>query len=335
MRLIKARVANYRSVNDTGWFDLEPKKSILVGPNEAGKTAVLRALQHINPPAGTPPLDVLRDYPRSRYNDITKKIVDPKKVIVSQAQFQLEPDDQAEIAEEFRGCTYTVTRMLDNSVTHTLNGAAPHITYSTLKKDLARLASHIDSRETIPADPSQAPPKASSGIAKVTEQWNDDTLVREDKAKALSTALDTVYAKIEEGNAAEEERFDKLKSAIGLHDRYKAALESLHKRLPVFVLFSNYFRVKPLLHLEHLAQRVEQKLLDDDQYDYGNLCLLKLLGFTARELSNLGKTAEPQAKDAAALKAYRDQLDTRSYQLNAASVKLTNEIRSIWNSTLR
>ena len=34
--------------------------------------------------------------------------------------------------------------------------------------------------------------------------------------------------------------------------------------------------------------------------------------------------------DAEALQRYRDQLDTRSYQLNAASVRLTKEIQGVW-----
>ena len=38
MKLTQARVQNYRSVRDTGWFDVEDAKTILVGPNEAGKT---------------------------------------------------------------------------------------------------------------------------------------------------------------------------------------------------------------------------------------------------------------------------------------------------------
>ncbi|WP_272513882.1 AAA family ATPase [Providencia sp. PROV187] len=49
MRLSKVRVQNYRSIIDTGEFDVDEFKTILVGPNEAGKTAILQAIQQINP----------------------------------------------------------------------------------------------------------------------------------------------------------------------------------------------------------------------------------------------------------------------------------------------
>ena len=68
MRLTQVRVQNYRCIRDTGWFEVEQTKTILVGPNEAGKTAVLEALQQINPPVRVRGLVPLRDYPRKLYN---------------------------------------------------------------------------------------------------------------------------------------------------------------------------------------------------------------------------------------------------------------------------
>ena len=56
MQLQKARVQNYRAIRDSGWFGVESDKTILVGPNEAGKTVLLRALQQINPTDGMPVL---------------------------------------------------------------------------------------------------------------------------------------------------------------------------------------------------------------------------------------------------------------------------------------
>ena len=58
MKLVKAQVKNYRSIIDSGPFDVERTKTILVGPNEAGKTVLLRALQQLNPPEDIPSLSL-------------------------------------------------------------------------------------------------------------------------------------------------------------------------------------------------------------------------------------------------------------------------------------
>ena len=146
----------------------------------------------------------------------------------------------------------------------------------------------------------------------------------------MSGWLKKVLPLVDENEQVEKSRHDRLTDATEQEKRRAVALETLQKRLPVFVLFNNYFRVRPLVHLEHLAQRLETGVLDDAAYDYGNKCLLQLLGFSARTLSDLGKAASPAPGDAQALQTYRDQLDLRSYQLNAASLRLTNEIRKVW-----
>jgi predicted ATPase len=175
-----------------------------------------------------------------------------------------------------------------------------------------------------PSDP------PSTSIVALSREWKDDYEVTGEPARMLKHVLEKAFPHIEEGNAAEEKRYDDLIKAIEANDRRATALWTLERRLPLFIRFRDFFRVRPLIHLEHLATRIERNLVDDDYYDYGNKCLLKLLGFTARELSNLGKTDEPSLGDTAALQAYRDQLDRRSYQLNAASVRLTEELRAAW-----
>jgi hypothetical protein len=325
MRLKKARVTSYRSIRDTGWIDFEPGKTIFVGPNEAGKTAVLRALQQINPPKDVPKFDALRDYPRSEYNDVSKGIVNPSKTDVVVAHFDLEDDDKAVVSEEFREGTYVIRRRLDNSYRHEILGAPPNPTLGSIRKDLVRLAAHLDMRNP------GASPTAAQQLAEITNGWQDNHYIQTKLANGLKAWLESRLTDIDEGDKKEEERYDRLVAVCGVYPRYVEACAALHARLPLFVLFSNYYRVRPLIHLAHLATRSEQNLLDDDQYDYGNQCLLKLLGFTARELSDLGRVAEPDPNNAEALKVLRDQLDKRSYQLNAASVRLTNEIVKVWN----
>ena len=331
MKLVKAHVTDYRSVRDSNAFEIEPAKTIFVGPNEAGKSAILRALQQIKAPDDVPKFDPLRDYPRGSYNDITTGRVDPKTSKVTVAHFMLDDEDKALIPEDFAGCTYAVLRRLDNSVVHWLEGAPTVSTYGSVKNDFLRIGAHMDSRVPVTAEGAPVAKKPSAELSELVVQLSDDSPISDEVATALGAWLVKNITLIDEDNAKEEDRLERLQDACSMQKRREEVLATLWKRVPVFVLFSNYFRVRPLIHLDHLATRLEQKILDDEQYDYGNECLLKLLGFTARELSNLGKVVEPPASDAAAMKAYRDQLDRRAYQLNAASVRLTEEIRSVWN----
>lgn len=329
MRLKKARVQNYRSVIDSGEFDVESLKTILVGPNESGKTVLLRALQQLNKPDGVDGFDALRDYPRSKYNEITTKQVNPEDVRVVTGYFELEDDDKALIPSEYHQCEYKLYRNLNNKAYHTLVNAPEKKKYNDLSKNLKRMASHMDKQYAkIPDEGAGVKPSIS--LEELTSSWGENTLISGDKAKALSCWLGDNLEFVDEDNETEEKRHDDLVSLTKFNEGYDTVLNILDKRTPVFILFNNYFNVKPSIHLEHLAQRVEGNLLDDKYYDYGNLCLLKLLGFTPRELATLGSTPSPNINDTNALKNYRDKLDSRTYQLNSASVRLTKEIRSVW-----
>lgn len=329
MRLIKARVQNYRSIIDSGEFEIENLKTIMVGPNEAGKTVLLKALQQLNKPADVQRFEVLRDYPRSKFNDIDTGKVDPKNVTVVTGYFELEDSDKAEIPEEFRNCKYKFYKNIDNSTYHNLIDAPNRLNFKDIKSDLSRLIAHLDKQYSI-ENPEEETKKPSILIKPITDTFEDSTTLSTENCKSLKSFLERNYALVEEGNEKEESRYEKLIEQIDFNSKYEEVLATLSKRKPVFILFNNYFKVKPSVHLEHLATRTEQKLLDDQYYDYGNLCLLKLLGFTARELSNLGETQSPDINNPDALKVYKDKLDTRSYKLNAASVRLTEEIKKVW-----
>jgi len=332
MKLIKARVQNYRSVKDTGEFAIENLKTILVGPNEAGKTVILKALQQLHKPNDVDGFDEIRDYPRSLYNDITTKKVVAENIEVVRGWFSLDEEDKKFIPEAFHNCVYVMYQKLNNKGHHFLEKAPAKIYYSTIKNDLARLAAHLDQQHIATQTSVVAGSKPSEKLKIITDKLSDYSILSKLSTPTLFAWLETNYTSIDEDNTKEEERYAKIMEQFKDNDAYNDVLKILESRLPVFVLFNNYFKVKPLIHLEHLADRIERKLLDDDKhYDYGNICLLKMLGFSPRELSNIGKTPNPNKDDFDALKEYRDTLDKRSYQLDAASIKLTKEIKSIWN----
>lgn len=331
MKLAKARIQNYRSIKDTGEFEIEALKTIMVGPNEAGKTVILRALQQLRRPDGVAGFDIIRDYPRSLYNDITTGKVKPEDVEVVRGYFRLDDDDKAKIPPEFHDCEYVKYRKLDDHGYHYLTNAPKKVVYDDIKKELQRLIAHLDKQFIAENGEDSTGIKPSESLSKLTSAFTDSTELTEANTKGLVKFLDDNYALVDEENDKEEERHARILELIKKNRIHTEVLDILSSRTPVFVLYNNYFKVKPSIHLEHLAERVEKELLDDEYYDYGNLCLLKLLGFTARELSDIGKTESPDSGDSDAIKEYRDTLDRRSYQLNAASITLTDEIRAIWN----
>ena len=78
MKLSKVRVTNFRSIEDSGEFEVG-QLLCLVGKNEAGKTAIEQALAGLNPHPSTPiAYDLERDFPR-RFLATTKNCTPTKQ----------------------------------------------------------------------------------------------------------------------------------------------------------------------------------------------------------------------------------------------------------------
>ena len=65
MKLVRARVTDFKSIDDSGWVDIDAVTS-MVGKNESGKTAFLGALKRLNPVDGDQHFE-LKDFPRKGY----------------------------------------------------------------------------------------------------------------------------------------------------------------------------------------------------------------------------------------------------------------------------
>ena len=99
MKLTRARVVNYRSIDDSSWVNIDDVTA-LVGKNESGKTAFLQAIRKINSISGDEDGFTIRDYPRKGYIKY-KKIHEQNPCEVAQAEFELTPEEVGEIEANF------------------------------------------------------------------------------------------------------------------------------------------------------------------------------------------------------------------------------------------
>lgn len=100
MQFRRARVSNFKSVDDSTDIEIEPDVTALVGKNESGKTAILQAMYRFNPlPSGHPTgFDELRDYPR-RYRSRDKvKIPTTEPIALT---FKIDDADRTAFEQKF------------------------------------------------------------------------------------------------------------------------------------------------------------------------------------------------------------------------------------------
>jgi hypothetical protein len=333
MRLAKARVQNYRSIKDTGWFEVEPGKTILVGANEAGKTAVMRVLEHLRPGPIVKPLVPLRDFPRSELQQIQRGTLKPKDVVVVEAEYELEEEDRAavlEISPHFGSCRYWFSKTLDNQSHHNLRNEPERPTVGQCKDEFRRLAVHADSRVAVPPK-GATPPKPSETLNSILSGVSDRSPISVTQARDLEEWLDVTAAHVDGTDEVETQRVAALRDLVALVAARDEILNLLNDRQPMMVYYSTYTRVQPSIHLKHFADTLDAGAIDPaDAYNFGNSCLLQLLGFSARELSDLGNVHEPGVDDAEGMQRLMDQLDDRAYRLNAASIELTEKISEVW-----
>lgn len=99
MILKKVHVTNFRSVEDSGEFDLG-QVLCLVGKNEAGKTAVVQALAGLHSHPSTPvTYDLERDYPRRWLTEYEQRH-EGKQAVVVTTEWTITPEESAVLTEQ-------------------------------------------------------------------------------------------------------------------------------------------------------------------------------------------------------------------------------------------
>lgn len=262
MKLIKAHIHDFRCVEDSEPFSLG-SVTCLVGKNESGKTALLHALEKLNPlDDARRKLDKYRDYPRFKLNDY-----DPS-LPISETTWQLEDSDIAAVEEKLgKGAlgekTVVVTLKHDSKQTWSI----------TL--DHAKVTKHLISEAGCDAAETEklAACKTSDELAGAAKKLGAEA----------SKRIKTLIAKLAEFRDSEPT---------------KGAMDLLSKRMPKFLYFSLYDRMNGAVALTDLAARKGNNTLTSNDRVF--LSFLEFAGTSIEDVVALQKYEPLKAKAEAA-----------------------------------
>jgi energy-coupling factor transporter ATP-binding protein EcfA2 len=270
--MVKARVTNYKSIDDSGWVDIA-EITCLVGKNESGKTAFLHALNKFNPVEGQDgDFDPTTEFPRKRLNRY-KREHDRNPAPVVSVVFELDDDD------------------VDN-LPLTLDGALTS-RQVTITKDYAnhtKWSWPVNQQKVIEnllAD-AQLP-------AQTAKTMTDCTTVSELRAR-----LEAVGA--EPPQAAElVARIDEWKA-----DPFQLFYRAIHGRVPRFFYFDDYSIMAGRISVPHLKAKRESG--DLDEADRTFLALLRFVGAELEEFESEANYERLKADLEAASNEISDEL---------------------------
>lgn len=279
MKLSRARVREYRSVNDSNEFFLDDV-TCLVGKNESGKTSILKALYKLNPIISEDgDFDITDDYPRRNVSDYEDDIESGERehATVIEARFDLESEDIKLITSAFGNKVFT-----------------PGTPYVTLSKGYGN-DRHFGGLEL----------DTKAALQYLVQQYE----LVEATAASLSSASDAaqmleVLAATEQTESVQE-LIKKLTPISEKGLRYIVYNDYLRDYVPKFLYFDDYYQMKGQDNIQALQQRVTNGQLEESDHP--------LLGLIELARLNLGKLMNPQRTEAllSKLEAAENQLTAK------------------------
>jgi hypothetical protein len=251
MKLKAIRVENYKSIYDSGRFEVGGV-TCLVGKNEAGKTALLQSLYKLNPaiPADADFMPVM-EYPRTKWLDYqSREGAEPDNVLST--EWHLDDDDRKLFDGELgpgalTSDFVTITKGYGNNIG------------GTLPIDESKVVEYV---------------LASSGLSTPEKQplLNCSTIAALLKEMGTEATPSTAWKQL----------MDKMKSRFPDAAVQPFALHIISERLPTVLYFSSYYRLPGQVSIDDLLARKEANLLEPSDQMF--LALLDLAEIKPEQL---------------------------------------------------
>ena len=341
MKLTATRfqVLNYRNIDDSGWIPLEPVTAF-VGRNEAGKTALLKALHKFNP-ATEEPYNPQREFPRERF---TAEYLDGGDWPVCRVEFKFSDNFHKTLGELLVGAApprkAILTRYYDGSLEYEYD------------KDV--VDDPVDPNEFLNAldafsrgarrltAPTQDQEEVTQTLRTQLADWADGKKEAAQKLEDFRTESGIALLRQvrKESNAhaqpASADLVETLQGAVDdLLGRAKTPPisqqleEAIEPELPVFIYFENYGILDSAVYLprflEDLATGPEEARVRTIN------AMFKHVQLTAQEVADLGKEDAAAAKIAGQpvtpkiIARDQERKELRSVKLNSASLDISKK----------
>ena len=258
MKLIKASVGNFKSIDDSDEFTLD-QVTCLVGKNEAGKTAVLEALYKLNPVENSTGDFSLEEYPRKQLTTYRKRMKEEPATVV-RTKWELEDYEVQWLEEQFgEGLLKGRTIGIDKGYSNKRLWAIPLDERSIVKSILA--GANLNAAERAP-------------------------LARQESVKGLLATLSAMGSPTPKHQALLEEIQGKFTDG----DAYVSVRNAIIKLLPRFVYFDIYSRLPGRVALDDLKRQIAEHGESSIHFKYR--IFLALLGMTGTSLSDIEDASE-------------------------------------------
>ena len=328
MKLTTFQIKNYKVIHDTEVVKIDPRVTALVGKNESGKTAVLKAMWKSHNVVGTT-FDKLYDYPRDRYSRDRKGTQE-----VTVLGFDLLPEEAVELVSHLPPAPAT---------------EPGRIIYTTFYDGEDEVRKEVKFDKELQAGSSGADARAAmEAVTEViaTGDGEDLDLVRDASTTALEqvvekaplwetatiTALETFNAAVttwfnadpdREGVAGEErQHLAQVIAQAHQGDPGGKACEWAEENLPIFIYFDDYGQLETKIHLPMYLGRKDAR----DPKTRTQTALFKWSGIDPQEILTLGRPRENGETD--------DQVHRRHEKrralLDSASFALTGDWIEWW-----
>ena len=329
MKLTNFQIKNYKVILDTKTVKVDPRVTTLVGKNESGKTAVLKAMWKSQNVSGEA-FDKLYDYPRDRYSMDRKGTQE-----VTILEFDLLPEEtedlvahltQAPAAEPGR-IKYTTFYDGEDKVRkdvcfyEDLKSGSSGADASAAIEAVTKVIAAQDGEDL---DPVHAASKTA--IEQVVEEahlWETATITALETFNAAATTWFNADPARQAVAGEERQHLEQVIVQANQGDsNRKKACEWAEENLPTFIYFDDYGQLETKIHLPIYLQRKDTP----DPKIRTQTALFEWSGIDPKEILTLGRPREGGETD--------DQVHRRHEKrralLDSASFALTGKWTKWW-----